>query len=123
MLGTLGLKILLIDEAATARTLKLQEPADRAQQRFGNVSRLSGSPALRAPKDSRSASGSGQRGLRARPVQGKKPEVEFCETIANIFRWPRTEAQAFGHQLQIVPKLVVTVLYLISDLAPLKRRE
>ena len=55
MLGTLGLKILLIDEAATARPLKLREPADRAQQRFGNVSRLNGSP---APKDSRSPSGS-----------------------------------------------------------------
>ena len=41
MLGALGLKILLIDEAATARTLKLREPADRAQ---------------RAPKDSRSPS-------------------------------------------------------------------
>jgi len=32
MLGALGLKILLIDEAATARTLKLREPADRAQR-------------------------------------------------------------------------------------------
>jgi hypothetical protein len=41
MLGVLGLKILLIeDEAATARTLALRTPVDRANQRFGNVSRL-----------------------------------------------------------------------------------
>jgi hypothetical protein len=41
MLGVLGLKILLIeDEAATARTLVLRTPVDRANQRFGNVSRL-----------------------------------------------------------------------------------
>ena len=94
-----------------------------AQQRFGNVSRLSTAPALRAQKDSRSPSGPGQRGLTARRVQGKKTELEFCETIANIFRWPWREAQALGHQLQIVPKLVVIVLYLISDLAPLRHRE
>ena len=42
MLGTLGLKILLIeDEAATARTLALRTPVDRANQRFGNVCRIS----------------------------------------------------------------------------------
>jgi hypothetical protein len=42
MLGTLGLKILLIeDEAATARTLALREPVDHRQQRFGNVCRIS----------------------------------------------------------------------------------
>jgi hypothetical protein len=41
MLGVLGLKILLIeDDAATARTLALRTPVDRANQRFGNVSRL-----------------------------------------------------------------------------------
>jgi hypothetical protein len=52
MLGALGLKIILIeDEAATARTLALRTPVDRAQQRFGNVSRIS----LRAlpPPDNR----------------------------------------------------------------------
>jgi hypothetical protein len=38
MLGTLGLKMLLVeDEAATARTLALRgAPVDRANQRFGN---------------------------------------------------------------------------------------
>jgi hypothetical protein len=42
MLGVLGLKILLIeDEAATARTLALRTPVDRANQRFGNVCRIS----------------------------------------------------------------------------------
>ncbi len=42
MLGVLGLKILLIeDEAATARTLALRIPVDRANQRFGNVCRIS----------------------------------------------------------------------------------
>ena len=42
MLGVLGLKILLIeDDAATARTLALRTPVDRANQRFGNVSRIS----------------------------------------------------------------------------------
>jgi len=42
MLGTLGLKIVLIeDEAATARTLALREPVDSRQQRFGNVCRIS----------------------------------------------------------------------------------
>jgi hypothetical protein len=42
MLGTLGLKIILIeDEAATARTLALREPVDHRQQRFGNVCRIS----------------------------------------------------------------------------------
>ena len=41
MLGVLGLKILLIeDDAATARTLALRTPVDRANQRFGNASRL-----------------------------------------------------------------------------------
>jgi hypothetical protein len=48
MLGTLGLRILLIeDEAATARTLALRQPVDRANQRFGNVCRISA--ALLAP--------------------------------------------------------------------------
>jgi hypothetical protein len=42
MLGVLGLKILLIeDETATARTLALRTPVDRANQRFGNVCRIS----------------------------------------------------------------------------------
>jgi hypothetical protein len=42
MLGTLGLRMLLIeDEAATARTLSLRTPVDRANQRFGNVCRIS----------------------------------------------------------------------------------
>jgi hypothetical protein len=42
MLGVLGLKIVLIeDPAATAKTLALREPVDRANQRFGNVSRIS----------------------------------------------------------------------------------
>jgi hypothetical protein len=45
MLGTLGLKILLIDEAATARTLKLQEPADRAN----SVSEMSRGSAAHQP--------------------------------------------------------------------------
>ena len=41
MLGVLGLKILLIeDDVATRRTLALRTPVDRANQRFGNVSRL-----------------------------------------------------------------------------------
>jgi hypothetical protein len=41
-LGVLGLKILLIeDDAATARTLALRTPVDRANQRFGNVCRIS----------------------------------------------------------------------------------
>jgi hypothetical protein len=42
LIVTLGLKIVLIeDEAATARTLALRVPVDQAQQRFGNVCRLS----------------------------------------------------------------------------------
>ena len=42
MLGTLGLKILLIeDDAATARTLALRVAVDGRQQRFGNTCRLS----------------------------------------------------------------------------------
>jgi hypothetical protein len=42
MLGTLGLKILVIeDEAATALTLARRTPVDRANQRFGNVCRIS----------------------------------------------------------------------------------
>jgi hypothetical protein len=42
MLGALGLKILLIeDDAATARTLERRVPVDRANQRFGNVCRIS----------------------------------------------------------------------------------
>jgi hypothetical protein len=37
MLGTLGLKILLIeDDAATARTLALRTPVETRNQRFGN---------------------------------------------------------------------------------------
>ena len=37
MLGALGLNVFLIeDEAATARTLALRTPVDRANQRFGN---------------------------------------------------------------------------------------
>jgi hypothetical protein len=49
MLGTLGLKILLIDEAATARTLKLQEPADRAN----SVSEMSRGSAAHQPYGTR----------------------------------------------------------------------
>jgi hypothetical protein len=43
MLGTLGLNMLLVvDEAATARTLALRRaPVDRSNQRFGNVCRIS----------------------------------------------------------------------------------
>jgi hypothetical protein len=48
MLGVLGLNILLIeDDVAAARTLALRTPVDRANQRFGNVSRLT--PRLVAP--------------------------------------------------------------------------
>lgn len=40
MLGVLGLQVLLIvDEAATKRTLALRTPVDRANQRFGNTCR------------------------------------------------------------------------------------
>jgi hypothetical protein len=54
MLGVLGLKILLIeDDAATARTLALRTPVDRANQRFGNVCRIS---AKLLPKPSQTAS-------------------------------------------------------------------
>jgi hypothetical protein len=54
MLGVLGLKILLIeDDAATARTLALRTPVDRANQRFGNVCRIS---AKLLPKPSQPAS-------------------------------------------------------------------
>ena len=50
MLGTLGLRILLIeDEAATARTLARRTPVSRENQRFGNVSRLNAAPKLSAP--------------------------------------------------------------------------
>jgi hypothetical protein len=42
MLGALGLRILIIeDDAASARTLALRTPVDSANQRFGNVCRLS----------------------------------------------------------------------------------
>src|ERR1700674_1946358 len=42
MLAALGLQILIIeDTAATARTLALRTPVDRANQRFGNVCRIS----------------------------------------------------------------------------------
>jgi hypothetical protein len=60
MLGTLGLKVLLLeDEAATARTLALRTPVDSRQQRFGNKfnSKLplsiegSASVKIAAPKD------------------------------------------------------------------------
>jgi hypothetical protein len=41
MLGTLGLKMILVeDPESTARTLKRRTPVDHRQQRFGNVSRL-----------------------------------------------------------------------------------
>jgi hypothetical protein len=41
MLESLGLRLLIIeDEAATARTLRLRNPVDRAQQRFGNQCNL-----------------------------------------------------------------------------------
>jgi hypothetical protein len=39
MLGTLGLKLILVeDPEATARTLAMREPVQRNQQRFGNTS-------------------------------------------------------------------------------------
>src|SRR6267142_3990332 len=42
MLGALGLKLILIeDPEATARTLARRVPVDRAQQRFGNMCRVS----------------------------------------------------------------------------------
>jgi hypothetical protein len=42
ILGTLGLRILIIeDEAAAARTIARRQPVDRANQRFGNVCRIS----------------------------------------------------------------------------------
>jgi hypothetical protein len=42
MLGTLGLKLILIeDPEATARTLKRRAPVNSRQQRFGNVCRIS----------------------------------------------------------------------------------
>jgi hypothetical protein len=74
MLGVLGLKILLIEgDAATARTLALRTPVDRANQRFGNVSRLT--PMLLTPpshpaaeaKDPKPASRS-----HLRVIQGKR---------------------------------------------------
>jgi hypothetical protein len=58
MLGVLGLKILLIeDDAPTARTLALRTPVDRANQRFGNVCRISAKllPNLRSPRRHRSS--------------------------------------------------------------------
>jgi hypothetical protein len=42
MLRVLGLAVILIeDEAAAARTIALPTPVDRANQRFGNVCRIS----------------------------------------------------------------------------------
>jgi hypothetical protein len=42
MLGTLGLKMILVeDPEATARTLARRTPVNRANQRFGNVCRIS----------------------------------------------------------------------------------
>src|SRR3982074_3379034 len=42
MLGTLGLKMILVeDPESTARTLTRRTPVDRANQRFGNVCRIS----------------------------------------------------------------------------------
>ena len=47
ILDVLGLKILLIvDEAATARTLALREPVRRTHQRFGNRNRLDQPPLI-----------------------------------------------------------------------------
>jgi hypothetical protein len=41
LLGALGLKLILIeDPEAAARTLARRTPVDRAQQRFGNISRI-----------------------------------------------------------------------------------
>ena len=51
VLNTLGLKIVVIeDEAAAARTLALRTPVDRANQRFGNVSRIT-ARTLRPPEN------------------------------------------------------------------------
>jgi len=72
MLGVLGLKILLIeDDAATARTLALRTPVDRANQRFGNVCRIS---AKLLPKPSQPASSVKEPASRAhlRIVRGKR---------------------------------------------------
>jgi hypothetical protein len=65
MLGVLGLKILLIeDDVAAARTLALRTPVDRANQRFGNVCRIS---ATLLPPPSQPASPA-----HLRVVQGKR---------------------------------------------------
>jgi hypothetical protein len=54
MLGALGLQVILIeDPVATARTLALRTPVDRANQRFRNVCRIS---ATLLPPPSQSAS-------------------------------------------------------------------
>jgi hypothetical protein len=72
MLGVLGLKILLIeDDAATARTLALRKPVDRANQRFGNICRIS---TKLLPKPAQPASRVKEPASRAhlRVVQGKQ---------------------------------------------------
>jgi hypothetical protein len=70
MLGVLGLKILVIeDEAATALTLARREPVDRAQQRFGNVCRIS---ATLLPKPSQPASPPLLRVVEKRAPRGSK---------------------------------------------------
>jgi hypothetical protein len=69
MLGALGLKALLIeDEAATARTLALREPVDRANQRFGNICRIKAT--LLPPP----ASNSVLRVVEKRPARGAMAE-------------------------------------------------
>jgi len=70
MLGVLGLKVFLIeDEAATARTLALRTPVDRANQRFGNTCRIS---AKLLPPPSQPASPPQLRIVSRRPARGGK---------------------------------------------------
>ncbi len=84
MLGTLGLKILLIeDDAATARTLALRIPVDRSNQRFGNTCNSKPSPKiesiesrakLAAPRTSEPAPVSR---AHLRVVQGKRRRSKY----------------------------------------------
>jgi hypothetical protein len=72
MLQVLGLRMLIIeDPITTARTLALRTPVDRANQRFGNVCRIS---AKLLPRPSQPASPVKEPVSRAhlRVVQGKQ---------------------------------------------------
>lgn len=82
MLGTLGLKILLIeDEAATARTLALREPVNRTQQRFGTVCRLS-AKLLEKPSQPRVAA-TAQGRFRKTTSQGQQVRLTLTRPIAS----------------------------------------